>query len=290
MTFATTFATYPTLLYGSAALLGLLIGSFINVVIYRLPIMLERTWQEQISESRSELSSETFNLAVPRSRCPTCSAQLSAIENVPVLSYLALRGRCRHCKSAIPRRYPLVELGASLISVLIVMTFGYTLSALAYLIFAWCLLTLSLIDLNHYLLPDDITLPLLWLGLLVSATGLGLPEVSLSDSVVGAAAGYFSLWSLFWAFLFATGKEGLGYGDFKLLAALGAWLGWQALLPILLLSSLTGAVIGLALIAFGGRERGAPLPFGPFLAVAGFSMLVWGPKILAIYTDLFSGL
>ena len=148
--------------------------------------MLERTWQEQISESRSELSSETFNLAVPRSRCPTCSAQLSAIENVPVLSYLALRGRCRHCKSAIPRRYPLVELGASLISVLIVMTFGYTLSALAYLIFAWCLLTLSLIDLNHYLLPDDITLPLLWLGLLVSATGLGLPEVSLSDSALGA--------------------------------------------------------------------------------------------------------
>jgi leader peptidase (prepilin peptidase)/N-methyltransferase len=290
MTFATTFATYPTLLYGCAALLGLLIGSFINVVIYRLPIMLERTWQAQISESRSEPSSETFNLAVPRSRCPTCSAQLSALENVPVLSYLALRGRCRHCKSAIPRRYLLVELGASLISVLIVMTFGYTLSALAYLIFSWCLLTLSLIDLDHYLLPDDITLPLLWLGLLVSATGLGLPEVSLSDSVVGAAAGYLSLWSLFWAFLFATGKEGLGYGDFKLLAALGAWLGWQALLPILLLSSLTGAVIGLALIAFGGRERGAPLPFGPFLAVAGFSMLVWGPKILAIYTDLFTAL
>ena len=290
MTFATTFATYPTLLYGCAALLGLLIGSFINVVIYRLPIMLERTWQAQISESRSEPSSETFNLAVPRSRCPTCSAQLSALENVPVLSYLALRGRCRHCKSAIPRRYLLVELGASLISVLIVMTFGYTLSALAYLIFSWCLLTLSLIDLDHYLLPDDITLPLLWLGLLVSATGLGLPDVSLSDSVVGAAAGYISLWSLFWAFLFATGKEGLGYGDFKLLAALGAWLGWQALLPILLLSSLTGAVIGLALIAFGGRERGAPLPFGPFLAVAGFSMLVWGPKILAIYADLFTAL
>ena len=290
MTFATTFATYPTLLYGCAALLGLLIGSFINVVIYRLPIMLERTWQAQISESRSELSSETFNLAVPRSRCPTCSAQLSALENVPVLSYLALRGRCRHCKSAIPRRYLVVELGASLISVLIVMTFGYTLSALAYLIFSWCLLALSLIDLDHYLLPDDITLPLLWLGLLVSATGLGLPDVSLSDSVVGAAAGYLSLWSLFWAFLFATGKEGLGYGDFKLLAALGAWLGWQALLPILLLSSLTGAVIGLALIAFGGRERGAPLPFGPFLAVAGFSMLVWGPKILAIYADLFTAL
>ena len=290
MTFATTFATYPTLLYGCAALLGLLIGSFINVVIYRLPIMLERTWQAQISESRSELSSETFNLAVPRSRCPTCSAQLSALENVPVLSYLALRGRCRHCKSAIPRRYLLVELGTSLISVLIVITFGYTLSALAYLIFSWCLLTLSLIDLDHYLLPDDITLPLLWLGLLVSATGLGLPEVSLSDSVIGAAAGYLSLWSLFWAFLFATGKEGLGYGDFKLLAALCAWLGWQALLPILLLSSLTGAVIGLALIAFGGRERGAPLPFGPFLAVAGFSMLVWGPKILAIYTDLFTAL
>ena len=290
MTFASALATYPTLLFGCAALLGLLVGSFINVVAYRLPIMLERTWQEQISESPSELASETFNLAVPRSRCPTCSTQLSAIENVPVLSYLALRGRCRHCGSAIPGRYPLVELTAALISVLIVMTFGYTLSVLAYLIFAWCLLTASLIDLDHHLLPDDITLPLLWLGLLVAATGLGLPEVSLFDSVVGAAAGYLILWSLFWAFLFATGKEGLGYGDFKLLAALGAWLGWQALLPILLLSSLTGAVVGLALIAFGGRERSSPLPFGPFLAAAGFSMLVWGPNILALYAGLFTAL
>ncbi|MDC3362320.1 A24 family peptidase [Gammaproteobacteria bacterium] len=286
MTLASALVSNPTLFLGFVALLGLLVGSFINVIVCRLPIMLERAWQS--SELPNELPTEAFNLAVPRSHCPSCAQQLSASENVPVVSFLFLRGRCRHCKSRISARYPLVEIAASVASVLVAMTFGFTASTLAFLAFAWFLLALSLIDLDHHLLPDDLTLPLLWLGLLVSAFNLGLPGVSLFDAVIGAAAGYITLWSLFWAFLLVTGKEGLGYGDFKLLAALGAWLGWQAILPVLLLASLAGAAIGLILIVFGGRERSAPLPFGPFLAAAGFVMLIWGPQVLALYGTLFA--
>lgn len=286
MTLASALVSNPTLFLGFVALLGLLVGSFINVIVYRLPIMLERAWQS--SEARNELPTEAFNLAVPRSHCPSCAQQLSASENVPVVSFLFLRGRCRHCKSRISARYPLVEIAASVASILVAMTFGFTASTLAFLAFAWFLLALSLIDLDHHLLPDDLTLPLLWLGLLVSAFNLGLPGVSLFDAVIGAAAGYMTLWSLFWAFLLVTGKEGLGYGDFKLLAALGAWLGWQAILPVLLLSSLAGAATGLILIVFGGRERSEPLPFGPFLAAAGFVMLIWGPQVLALYGTLFA--
>ena len=286
MTLASALVSNPTLFLGFVALLGLLVGSFINVIVYRLPIMLERAWQS--SELPNELPTEAFNLAVPRSHCPSCAQQLSVSENVPVVSFLFLRGRCRHCKSRISAHYPLVEIAASVASILVAMTFGFTASTLAFLAFAWFLLALSLIDLDHHLLPDDLTLPLLWLGLLVSAFNLGLPGVSLFDAVIGAAAGYITLWSLFWAFLLVTGKEGLGYGDFKLLAALGAWLGWQAILPVLLLASLAGAAIGLILIVFGGRERSAPLPFGPFLAAAGFVMLIWGPQVLALYGTLFA--
>ena len=286
MTLASALVSNPTLFLGFVALLGLLVGSFINVIVYRLPIMLERAWQS--SELPNELPTEAFNLAVPRSHCPSCAQQLSASENVPVVSFLFLRGRCRHCKSRISARYPLVEIAGSVASILVAMTFGFTASTLAFLAFAWFLLALSLIDLDHHLLPDDLTLPLLWLGLLVSAFNLGLPGVSLFDAVIGAAAGYITLWSLFWAFLLGTGKEGLGYGDFKLLAALGAWLGWQAILPVLLLASLAGAAIGLILIVFGGRERSAPLPFGPFLAAAGFVMLIWGPQVRALYGTLFA--
>lgn len=286
MTLASALVSNPTLFLCFVALLGLLVGSFINVIVYRLPIMLERAWQS--SEARNELPTEAFNLAVPRSHCPSCAQQLSAVENVPVVSFLFLRGRCRHCKSRISARYPLVEIAASVASILVAMSFGFTASTLAFLVFAWFLLALSLIDLDHHLLPDDLTLPLLWFGLLVSAFDLGLPGVSLFDAVIGTAAGYMTLWSLFWAFLLVTGKEGLGYGDFKLLAALGAWLGWQAILPVLLLSSLAGAATGLILIVFGGRERSAPLPFGPFLAAAGFVMLIWGPQVLALYGTLFA--
>jgi leader peptidase (prepilin peptidase)/N-methyltransferase len=286
MTLASALVSNPTLFLGFVALLGLLVGSFINVIVYRLPIMLERAWQS--SEARNELPTEAFNLAVPRSHCPSCAQQLSAVENVPVVSFLFLRGRCRHCKSRISARYPIVEIAASVASILVAMSFGFTASTLAFLVFAWFLLALSLIDLDHHLLPDDLTLPLLWFGLLVSAFNLGLPGVSLFDAVIGTAAGYMTLWSLFWAFLLVTGKEGLGYGDFKLLAALGAWLGWQAILPVLLLSSLAGAATGLILIVFGGRERSEPLPFGPFLAAAGFVMLIWGPQVLALYGTLFA--
>ena len=286
MTLASALVSNPTLFLGFVALLGLLVGSFINVIVYRLPIMLERAWQS--SEARNELPTEAFNLAVPRSHCPSCAQQLSAVENVPVVSFLFLRGRCRHCKSRISARYPLVEIAASVASILVAMSFGFTASTLAFLVFAWFLLALSLIDLDHHLLPDDLTLPLLWFGLLVSAFDLGLHGVSLFDAVIGTAGGYMTLWSLFWAFLLVTGKEGLGYGDFKLLAALGAWLGWQAILPVLLLSSLAGAATGLILIVFGGRERSAPLPFGPFLAAAGFVMLIWGPQALALYGTLFA--
>ena len=286
MTLASALVSNPTLFLGFVALLGLLVGSFINVIVCRLPIMLERAWQS--SELPNELPTEAFNLAVPRSHCPSCAQQLSASENVPVVSFLFLRGRCRHCKSRISARYPLVEIAASVASILVAMTFGFTASTLAFLAFAWFLLALSLIDLDHHLLPDDLTFPLLWLGLLVSAFNLGLSGVSLFDAVIGAAAGYITLWSLFWAFLLVTGKEGLGYGDFKLLAALGAWLGWQAILPVLLLASLAGAAIGLILIVFGGRERSAPLPFGPFLAAAGFVMLIWGPQVLALYGTFFA--
>ena len=286
MTLASALVSNPTLFLGFVALLGLLVGSFINVIVYRLPIMLERAWQS--SEARNELPTEAFNLAVPRSHCPSCAQQLSAVENVPVVSFLFLRGRCRHCKSRISARYPLVEIAASVASILVAMSFGFTASTLAFLVFAWFLLALSLIDLDHHLLPDDLTLPLLWFGLLVSAFDLGLPGVSLFDAVIGTAAGYMTLWSLFWAFLLVTGKEGLGYGDFKLLAALGAWLGWQAILAVLLLSALAGAATGLILIVFGGRERSAPLPFGPFLAAAGFVMLIWGPQVLSLYGTLFA--
>lgn len=286
MTLASALVSYPTLFLCFVALLGLLVGSFINVVVYRLPIMLELSWQS--TEAPDELPTEAFNLAVPRSHCPSCAQQLGAIENVPVVSFLFLRGRCRHCKSRISARYPLVEIAASVASILVAITFGFTASTLAFLAFAWLLLALSLIDLDHHLLPDDLTLPLHWIGLLVSAFEIGLPNVSLFDAVVGSAAGYMTLWSLFWAFLLTTGKEGLGFGDFKLLAALGGWLGWQAILPVILLSSLAGAAIGLVLIVFGGRERSAHLPFGPFLAAAGFVMLIWGPQILALYAKLFA--
>ena len=284
MTLVSDLFSSPTLFLGFVVLLGLLVGSFINVVVYRLPIMLERAWQS--SETPDGLPTEAFNIAVPRSHCPSCAQQLSVMENVPIVSFLFLRGRCRHCKSRISARYPLVEIAASVSSILVAITFGFTASTLAFLAFAWLLLALSLIDLDHHLLPDDLTLPLLWIGLLVSAFEIGLSSISLFDAVIGSAAGYMTLWSLFWAFLLITGKEGLGYGDFKLLAALGAWLGWQAILPVLLLSSLAGAAIGLILIVFGGRERSASLPFGPFLAAAGFVMLIWGPQILPLYAAL----
>lgn len=271
---------------GGTLLLGLLIGSFLNVVIHRLPRMLERDWQAQCAELRGETpaaDAPRYNLLTPDSTCPGCGHRIRAWENIPVLSYLLLRGRCSECGSRIGLRYPLVELSCGLLSVLVAWQFGPTPQALAALLLLWALLALTFIDYDTQLLPDQITLPLLWLGLLLNIDGL---FVDLSTAVIGAAAGYLALWSVFHLFRLLTGKEGMGYGDFKLLAVLGAWLGWQLLPQIVLVSSLVGAVVGIGLILFRGRERSHPIPFGPYLAAAGLIALLWGPQINSGYLRL----
>ncbi|MCH8175638.1 MAG: prepilin peptidase [Proteobacteria bacterium] len=279
------------------AVLGLLVGSFLNVVVYRLPIMLQREWGEQCYEyleienpgldsDESAAKFAVFNLHKPDSHCPHCNHKIRAWENVPVLSYLFLGGKCASCKAKISLRYPAVEFATAILSALVALTFGATWLTVAILFCSWCLLVLTLIDFDHQLLPDNITLPLLWLGLLVNAVDLGF-GISMQEAVIGAIAGYLSLWSVYWVFKLATGKEGMGYGDFKLLAALGAWMGWQALLPIIILSSLVGAVFGIFVIVVMGRDRSIPMPFGPFLAGAGFLMLIWGPQINAFYVATF---
>ena len=275
-----------------AALLGLLVGSFLNVVVYRLPIMMERTWraqcQELLGSAEPPLSSaatheEPFNLIVPRSRCPHCGHAISAVENIPVISYLWLRGRCAGCGKPISARYPLVELSTALLSAITAWHFGFGWAAGTALVLTWALIALTLIDFDQQLLPDDITLPLLWIGLLLSLDGLFTDSTS---SIIGAVAGYLSLWSVYILFKWATGKEGMGYGDFKLLAMLGAWLGWQALPVIIILSSVVGAVVGITLILFRGRDRNIPIPFGPYLATAGWLTLLWGHDITHRYFTL----
>lgn len=268
-------------------LLGLLIGSFLNVVIYRLPVMLEREWRQQCEElggGTPQAAPERFDLMVPRSACRACKAPIRAIHNVPVVSWLVLRGRCAACGAPIGVRYPLVELLTGLASAAVAWKFGYGWPAAAALLLSWFLIALTFIDLDHQLLPDDLTLPLLWLGLLVSLAGSAVAEqtipVDLRSSVIGAVAGYLSLWTVYHAFRLLTGKEGMGYGDFKLLAALGAWLGWQMLLPIVLGAAAVGAVVGIVMLAVQGRDRNTPIPFGPFLAAAGWLMLMFGREIV----------
>ncbi len=270
----------PPLAGGLVFLLGLFVGSFLNVVVYRLPIMMERRWKAECCELLEQKAPEqaVFNLAVPRSRCPHCGHQITALENIPVVSWLFLRGRCKSCKKPISARYPLVELATALLSLLVFITFGPTLKMLFILGLTWALIALTLIDFDTQLLPDDITLPLVWAGLLVNLNGLLVP---LQSAVLGAAFGYLALWSVYWLFKLLTGKEGMGYGDFKLLAALGAWLGWTVLPLIILLSSLVGAVIGLAYLAI--RRQSAPFAFGPYLAIAGFIALLWGQDIMGWY-------
>jgi leader peptidase (prepilin peptidase)/N-methyltransferase len=273
-----------------AALLGLMVGRFPNVVIYRLPAMMERDWRAQCAEleGREPLAeaARRFNLVVPRSRCGHCGAPIKAWQNIPVLSYLWLKGRCAACGTAISPQYPIVELVSGVLSVWVVVHFGLTGAGLAALILTWALIALSVIDLKTTLLPDDITLPLLWLGLLIN-TG-GLFAAGAVDAIVGAAAGYAALWSVYWLFKLATGKEGMGYGDFKLLAMLGAWMGWQALPAIILISSLVGAVVGISLILFAGHKRQIPIPFGPYLAAAGWIQLLYGDAIIAAYLNWLS--
>lgn len=277
-------AANPLVLLCITALLGLVIGSFLNVVVFRLPKMMERDWRDQCAEIvAGEVPCEerpTYNLVVPRSRCPSCGHQITALENVPVLSYVVLGGKCSECGWRIPLRYPLVELLTAALSVAVVWRFGFGIQAAAALLLTWACIALSLIDLDTQLLPDSITLPALWLGLLLNTRGTFAP---LEAGVIGAVAGYLALWSVYHVFRIVTGKEGMGYGDFKLLAMFGAWLGWASLPLIILLSSLVGAVVGVAMIALRGHDRNIPIPFGPYLAVAGWIALMWGNQIVHAY-------
>lgn len=274
----------PALFIVFITILGLLIGSFLNVVIYRLPIMMQQEWQQQCDELNGKelVPTEAFTLSRPRSRCPKCSHEITALENIPVLSYLVLGGKCKQCKAAITARYPLIEAFTGLLSGLVAWQFGFDWSCLGALLLTWSLISLSFIDIDHQLLPDSITLPLMWLGIIFSFFTV---YTDLHSSVVGAIAGYLSLWLVYQGFKIITGKEGMGYGDFKLLAALGAWLGWSLLPTIVLLSSLVGAIIGISLIIFRKHQRDVPIPFGPYLAAAGWIALMWGEKINVLYIN-----
>jgi len=273
----------------AAGLLGLCVGSFLNVVIHRLPKMMEQDWQAQCAELRGESppeQGEALSLAKPRSRCPNCGHQITALENIPLVSYLLiLKGKCSGCGTRISPRYPITELLTGLLSAFAAWHFGPTIQTVGALALLWALIALSAIDLDTQLLPDSITLPLLWLGL---AFNLWTTFADLPTAVIGAMAGYLSLWSVFWLFKLATGKEGMGYGDFKLLAALGAWLGWQMLPAIILLSSVVGAVVGIALIVAARHGRNVPIPFGPYLAAAGVIALFWGQRITQGYLGLIA--
>jgi len=276
----------PVAFTATVAILGLIVGSFLNVVIHRLPKMLEREWQLQCAELRGEPAPEfePLTLSSPRSRCPQCGHAIAAWENIPILSYLMLRGRCKSCASPIGVRYPIIEGLTALLSGLVAWHFGYSWLGLGALLLVWALIPLAFIDLDTQLLPDTITLPLLWLGLLFNLSGT---FTDLKSAIIGSVAGYLSLWAVYWLFKLATRKEGMGYGDFKLLAAIGAWLGWQILPLTILLSSLVGAVVGIFLIVATKHGRSVPIPFGPYLAAAGIIALFWGRTLTQNYLQLF---
>ena len=295
MTFFSALQAYPLMGLACTLVLGLLVGSFLNVVIYRLPKMMERGWQDQCRDfltnegdiatlPANDSKQEPFNLMVPASRCPHCGHKIKPWENIPVISYLFLRGKCSNCKAGISARYPVIELVTGLLSVAVVFYVGINWSGLAALVFTWSLIALTMIDFDTYLLPDDITLPLLWLGLIANSFNT---FTDLPSALWGAIAGYLALWSVYKFFKLVTGKEGMGYGDFKLLAALGAWMGWQMLPQIILLSSLVGAVIGISMIVIRGRDKNIPIPFGPYLAIAGWIAFIWGDTINQSYLKLF---
>src|SRR5215468_4052598 len=311
-------AASSAVLIGTCLVLGLMVGSFLNVVIYRLPLMLERQWREEGAENApptdafngstsSDAATETvvtapvavsparpepFNLVVPRSACPACGAPIRAIHNVPLLSWLLLRGKCASCGAPISARYPLVEALTGLLSALVAWKFGFGWPAGAALVLTWFLIALTFIDIDHQLLPDSLTLPLLWLGLFLSLwssqAGAAAVPVDTRSSLIGAMTGYVSLWSVYHLFRLLTGKDGMGYGDFKLFAALGAWLGWRMLLPTILIAAFTGAIVGLGLIVLRRHDRSAPIPFGPFLAGAGWLMLMFGRPLIRSYLHLFA--
>ena len=268
----------------ASAVLGLVIGSFLNVVIHRLPKMLERQWRAECADMQGQPVPDAprFNLLIPASACPNCGRKIRALENIPIASYLVLRGRCPGCKGRISWRYPVVEALSAVAAAYTASRFGLSWAALATMVFVWAMIALAAIDLDTFFLPDNITLPLVWAGLLANVLKL-YPQVTLTSAVIGAVAGYLSLWSVFWLFKLATGKEGMGYGDFKLLAAIGAWLGWEALPLVILLSSVVGAAVGIILIVLRRQGRDVPIPFGPYLVVAAVIALFWGPAITAHY-------
>ncbi|HYN27458.1 MAG TPA: A24 family peptidase [Burkholderiales bacterium] len=287
----------PVILTLACTLVGLVVGSFLNVVVHRLPKMLERDWDAQAAELLEQKGSADaaaklrstdvavrYNLVIPPSTCPRCGHRIRAWENIPILSYLFLRARCSACRAPISIRYPIVEALSGILSGYIGWRYGLTLATVGALFLTWSLIALTVIDIDTQLLPDDITLPLIWLGLLVNLNGTFVP---LRGAVIGAVAGYLSLWAVYWLFKFATGKEGMGYGDFKLLAVIGAWLGWNMLPVVILLSSLVGALVGIGLIAFARHGRNTPIPFGPYIAAAGLIALFWGETINRTYLQLF---
>ena len=285
------FQAYPVAPVVIVIVIGLLVGSLLNVVIYRLPVMMEREWRSECKlildpDSPGEELAEPFNLAFPHSHCPCCDAPIRAWQNIPVISYVLLRGQCANCKVSISARYPIIEAVTALMSAVIAWQLGASLEMLAALFFTWSLIALTMIDADHKLLPDQITLPLLWAGLLLNSFSLFVP---LYDAVWGAIGGYLSLWSVYWLFKILTGKDGMGYGDFKLLAALGAWLGWQSLLVIILLSSLVGAIVGSIILLANKQGRNTAIPFGPYLAAAGWIAFLWGDQIIDAYLR-FSGI
>lgn len=266
-----------------ASLLGLVIGSFLNVVIHRLPIMMEMDWRDQcasLSGIDKTVKAKKYNLITPRSTCPHCQKAIAAWHNIPVISFLMLSGKCKECKASINWRYPVVEIISALLVGLAAYQFGFSLNTLAAIIFALALLTLAFIDLDTQLLPDDITLPLLWLGLLFNLNG-GFTDIQ--SAIFGAVAGYLVLWSVYWLFKILTGKEGMGYGDFKMLAAIGAWFGWAMLPAVILLSSIAGSIIGIGLMAFAKKGRNTAIPFGPYLALGGIAALFWGHQLSHLY-------
>ena len=275
----------PYLLAGLVGIIGLLVGSFLNVVIYRLPVMMQRNWRQECTDylqidNCQPQNDEPFNLLLPLSRCPNCKTPIKPYQNIPVLSYVFLKGRCAHCGHPISLRYPIIEAFTAITSVLVAWHFGGSTQTLFALLLTWSLIALSFIDIDHQLLPDSITLPALWFGLFLSLFNVFTDAHS---SIIGAIAGYLSLWTVYQLFKLVTGKEGMGFGDFKLLALFGAWLGWQYLPLIILLSSLVGAIIGIAMIIFVKRDHTIPIPFGPYLAAAGWIALMWGQDINQLY-------
>lgn len=277
----------PALFILFAGLIGLLVGSFLNVVIHRLPKMMEQEWAAQCAElnGQSVAVAPKYNLLVPRSACPHCNHAIGALENIPVVSYLFLRGKCAGCAASISMRYPLVEALNGLLSAYAAWHFGFGLPGLAAIVFVWMLIALTFIDFDTQLLPDSITIPLLWLGLMLNLNGV---YTTLPNAVIGAVVGYLVLWSVYWMFKLVTGKEGMGYGDFKLLAAIGAWLGWTMLPLVILLSSAVGAVVGISLILFAKHGKNIPIPFGPYLAGGGLIALFWGQALTQSYLQLLS--